>query len=151
MPRVWRKTPGPDLANLFLLGLPLGEDDLVDEEEDNHGNAAIQDRGADVIQPRGNEVPGHGHPDAVDGVNHTGDDAERDDVPHALPGDVSLTPEHPAPLDEEVDDLANDHGNHVGGEVGNAPLIRAVADDVPLEVNAEQRQVNAGETKVPGA
>ena len=39
------KTPGPAL---FFLGFALGEDDLVDEEEDDHGYAAVEDGGADV-------------------------------------------------------------------------------------------------------
>ena len=33
----------------------------------------------------------------------------------------------------------------------DASLIGTVADDVPLELDAEQRQVNAGEAEVPGA
>ena len=57
------KTPGPAL---FFLGFALGEDDLVDEEENHHAYAAVQDGGADVIQPPGDKVPGHRHPDAVE-------------------------------------------------------------------------------------
>ena len=30
-------------------GLALGEDDLIDEEEDHHGDAAVEEGGADVV------------------------------------------------------------------------------------------------------
>ena len=96
-------------------------------------------------------MTGHGGPDAVDGVDDAGDHAEGQQIPHTLTQDVALGAEHPASLDEEVDDLADEHGNHVGCEVGDAALLRAVADDVPLKLNAEQGQVDAGETKVPAA
>ena len=78
-------------ALLLFLCLALGEDDFVDEEEDHHAHAAVEDGGADVVQPAGYEVSGHGHPHAVDGVDH----AECDDIPHSLPGDISVASEHP--------------------------------------------------------
>lgn len=134
-----------------FLSFALGEDDLIDHEEHHHGDAAVEDCGADVIQPAGNEVSGYGHPDAVDGVDHAGDHAEGQHIPHTLLQDVPLGAEHEASLDEEVDDLADDHGDHIGGEVGDAALLRAVADDVPLKGNAENRQVDAGEPEIPAA
>ena len=72
-------------------------------------------------------------------------------MPHPLIGHVALAAEHEAALNEEVDDLADDHSNHVGGEVGHAALVRTVADDVPLEGDAEQGHINAREAEVPVA
>ena len=48
-----------------FLSFALGEDDLIDHEEHHHGDAAVEDCGADVIQPAGNEVSGYGHPDQL--------------------------------------------------------------------------------------
>ena len=48
-----------------FLSYALGEDDLIDHEEHHHGDAAVEDCGADVIQPAGNEVSGYGHPDQL--------------------------------------------------------------------------------------
>lgn len=81
----------------------------------------------------------HCHPDAVDGVDHAGHDAERQNVPHALPGDISLAAEHPAPLNEVVNYLANDHGNHIGSEVGDTALVCTVADTVQPQLGVCRR------------
>ena len=52
-----------------LFGLSLGKDDFVDKEEDNHGDPAVQNGGADVINGRRDKLAGHRHPNAVDGVD----------------------------------------------------------------------------------
>ena len=59
-----------------LLGFLLTEHDLVHDEENHHGYAAVEDVSADVIQPGGHEVTGHGGPDAVDGIDNAGDHTE---------------------------------------------------------------------------
>lgn len=46
-------------------------------------------------------------------------------------------------LDGEVDALADDHGDHVGAEVGQTAVGGIVAEDVPLEGLAEQGNVDA--------
>ena len=66
---------------LVLLGLAFGEDDLIDEEEDDHRDAAVQDGGADVVDEVGHQQTGHRDPDAVDGVDDAGDDAEGQHIP----------------------------------------------------------------------
>lgn len=93
------------------------EDDFVNEKEYYHGNAAIEDGSADVIEPRSHKMTGHGGPDAVDGIDHTCDHAEGQQIPHSLAEDVALGAEHPASLDEEVDHFADEHGDHIGGEI----------------------------------
>lgn len=45
-------------AKGILLGFLLAEHDFVDDEENHHGNVAIEDGSADVIQPGGHEVTG---------------------------------------------------------------------------------------------
>ena len=59
-----------------LLGFAFGEDDLVDEEEDDHRDAAVEHGGADVVDEVGHQQTGHRDPDAVDGVDDAGDDAD---------------------------------------------------------------------------
>lgn len=83
--------------------------------------------------------------------DHTGDHSEGQQIPHTLIQDVAVAAEDPGPLDEEADHLADDHGDHVGGKVGQTALLRAVADDVPLELNAEQVQVDTGEAEILAA
>ena len=64
-------------------------------------------------------------------------------APGDLLGKVDLAAEHKVALDQEVDALADDHGHHVGAEVGQAAVGGVVAEDVPLEGLAEQGDVNA--------
>jgi hypothetical protein len=59
----------------FFLFLPFGENHLIDEEEDHHGHAAVQNRRADVIDEVRHKQSGYGNPYAVDGVDDAGDDA----------------------------------------------------------------------------
>ena len=84
---------------LLLLGLALGEDDLVDKEEDHHGDTAVEHHGTDVVDKSGHEQTGHRHPDAVNGVDDAGDDAEGDDVPQDLVGQVALAAEDQVALE----------------------------------------------------
>jgi len=97
------------LAFLFL------ENDFVDDEKHNHGYAAVEDGGADVVQPGSHKVTGHSGPDAVDGVDNAGDHTEGQQVPQTLFQDIALTAEDPASLDEEVDEFSDEHGNHYNG------------------------------------
>ena len=117
----------------LLVGLALGKDDLVHKEEDHHGDAAVEDDRADVVDKRGDKQPGHCHPDAVDGVDNAGNDAEGDHIPHNLIGQVALAAEDQVALEGEVDALAHHHGHHVGAEVGQATVVHVIAQDVPLE------------------
>ena len=126
----------------------ITKDDLIYHEEDHHGDASIEDGGANIIQPAWDKRACDCHPDAVDGVDHTGDHTKRQQVPHSLVGNVALGSENPASLNKEVDDLTDNHGDHIGGKVGNTALLRTVADDVPLKLNAEQVQIDAGETEI---
>ena len=47
----------------------FGEDNFVDEEENHHRHAAVQNRRADVINKVRHQQPGYGDPYAVDGVD----------------------------------------------------------------------------------
>ena len=69
----------PALAVCFLC-LALREDDLIHKEEDDHGDAAVEDDGTDVVDEGGHKQTGHRHPDAVDGVDDAGDDTEGDHI-----------------------------------------------------------------------
>ena len=71
--------------------------------------------------------------DTVDGVDDAGDETEGQQVPADLFCQITLAAEDEAALDGEVDALADDHGHHVGAEVGQAAVGRIVAEDVPLE------------------
>ena len=64
--------------NSLLFGgfFALREDDLIHKEEDHHGDAAVEHGGADVVDEVRYQQPCHCHPDAVDGVDDAGDDAE---------------------------------------------------------------------------
>lgn len=132
----------------FLFRGTLREDDLVDEEENHHAHAAVEDGGADVIQPSGDKHPGHGNPDAVNRVHNAGNNAEGQQIPQRLVGHISLAAEDEAALDEEIDDFADDHGDHIGGEIGQAAVGRVIADDIPLKGLPEEGQVDARESKV---
>ena len=102
--------------NSLLFGgfFALREDDLIHKEEDDHGDAAVEHRGADVVDEVRHQQAGHRHPHTVDGVDDAGDDAEGQHIPADLLGKVALAAEHEVALDEEVDALANDHCNHRG-------------------------------------
>ena len=60
----------------LFCGFAFGEDDLVHEEEDDHRDAAVEHRGADVVDEIRHQQTGHSHPDAVDGVDDAGNEAE---------------------------------------------------------------------------
>ena len=121
----------------------LREDDLIHEEEDDHRDAAVQHRSADVVDEVRYQQARHRHPDAVDGVDDAGDDAERQHIPADLLCQIALAAEHKITLDGEVDALADDHGDHVGAEVGQTAVGGIVAQDVPLEGLAEEGDVDA--------
>ena len=127
----------------LFCGFAFGEDDLVHEEEDDHRDAAVEHRGADVVDEIRHQQTGHSHPDAVDGVDDAGDEAEGQQIPADLLGEVALAAEDKIALDGEIDALADDHGHHVGAEVGQAAVGGVVAEDIPLEGLAEQGDINA--------
>jgi len=93
---------------LCFLGFAFGEDDLIHNEEDHHGYAAIQNRRPDVVNSGGNILPGHRHPDAVDGIDDAGNDAEGNQIPQDLIPQLSFAAEHQIALDGEIDALADD-------------------------------------------
>ena len=126
----------------------LREDDLIHKEEDHHGDAAVEHGGADVVDKVRHQQASHGNPDAVDGVDDAGNDAEGQHIPADLLGQVALAAEHKAALDGEVDALPNDHGDHISAEVGQAAVGGVVAQDIPLEGLPEQGNVDAGPAKV---
>ena len=136
--------------NSLLFGgfFALREDDLIHKEEDDHGDAAVEHGGADVVDEVRYQQTGHRHPDAVDGVDDAGDDAEGQHIPADLFCQIALAAEHKVALDGEVDALADDHGDHVGAEVGQTAVGGIVAEDVPLEGLAEQGDVNARPAEV---
>ena len=68
----------------LFCGFAFGEDDLVHEEEDDHRDSAVEHRGADVVDEIRHQQTGHSHPDAVDGVDDAGDDAESQHIPRDL-------------------------------------------------------------------
>lgn len=74
----------------LFCGFAFGEDDLVHEEEDDHRDAAVEHRGADVVDEIRHQQTGHSHPDAVDGVDDAGDEAEGQQIPADLPGEAAL-------------------------------------------------------------
>ena len=123
--------------------LAFRKDDLIHKEEDHHGDAAVEHGGADVVDEVRHQQTSHCHPDAVDGVDNAGNDTERQQIPADLLGQIALAAEHKIALDGEVDALADDHGDHVGAEVGQAAVGGIVAQDVPLEGLAEQGDINA--------
>ena len=133
--------PFSNLRLFFLFfGFDFGvvENDFVHNEEDDHRNTTVEDCGTDVVEPAGNKASCNSNPNAVDGVDDAGNYAKRQEVPSALVKHVAVGTENVFSLNEEVDDLANDHSNHVSGEIGETALLGAVADDVPLELNAKQ-------------
>ena len=132
----------------LFCGFAFGEDDLVHEEEDDHRDAAVEHRGADVVDEIRHQQTGHSHPDAVDGVDDAGDEAEGQQIPADLLGEVALAAEDKIALDGEIDALADDHGHHVGAEVGQAAVGGVVAEDIPLEGLAEQGDVDARPAEV---
>ena len=111
--------------NSLLFGgfFALREDDLIHKEEDDHGDAAVEHGGADVVDEVRHQQTCHRHPDAVDGVDDAGDDAEGQHIPADLFCQIALAAEHKIALDGEVDALADDHGDHVGAEVGQAAVV----------------------------
>lgn len=58
---------------LYFFGFPFREDDLVDKEEDYHRNAAVEHRGADVIDKVRHQQARNRRSHAVDQVNEAGD------------------------------------------------------------------------------
>ena len=54
---------------MSLLGLSFGDDYFVGKEEDDHGNATLENHSTDVIYKGGHNQPGHHRLDAVDGVD----------------------------------------------------------------------------------
>ena len=64
----------------------LREDDLIHKEEDHHGDAAVEHGGADVVDKVRHQQASHGNPDAVDGVDDAGNDAEGQHIPADLLG-----------------------------------------------------------------
>ena len=124
--------------NLFI----LREDDFIDEEENHHRHAAVQNRCADVVDKVRHEQPCHGNPHTVDGVDDASNNAKREDIPADLLAQIALTAEHKVALNGEVDALANDHSNHVRAEIRQTAVGGIVAEDIPLECLAEQRYIN---------
>ena len=61
---------------LYFFGFPFREDDLVDKEEDYHRNAAVEHRGADVIDKVRHQQARNRRSHAVDEVNEAGDQTE---------------------------------------------------------------------------
>lgn len=61
---------------LYFFGFPFREDDLVDKEEDYHRNAAVEHRGADVIDKVRHQQARNRRSHAVDQVNEAGDQTE---------------------------------------------------------------------------
>ena len=57
--------------NVLLFGgfFALREDDLIHKEEDDHGDAAVEHGGADVVDEVRHQQTSHRHLDAVDGVD----------------------------------------------------------------------------------
>lgn len=136
------------LVSLCLLGFAFREDDLVDEEEDHHGNAAVEHGGANVIDKVRHQQACNGHPHTVDGVDNAGDQAERHKIPCDLLGQVALAAEHKVALDGEVDAFAHYHGYHVSAEIRQAAMGRVVTKDVPLKGFPKQCDRNARPAKV---
>ena len=136
--------------NSLLFGgfFALREDDLIHKEEDDHGDAAVEHGGADVVDEVGHQQTGHRDPDAVDGVDDAGDDAEGQHIPCDLLAEVALAAEDEAALDGEVNALADDHSDHVSAEVGQTAVSGVIAEDVPLEGLAEQGDVDARPAEV---
>lgn len=62
---------------LYFFGFPFREDDLVDKEEDYHRNAAVEHRGADVIDKVRHQQARNRRSHAVDQVNEAGDQTAR--------------------------------------------------------------------------
>ena len=137
-----------DLPLRFSGLLGLRENDLVDEEENNHRDTAVEHHGTDVVDEVGHEHTGDSYPHAVDGVDDAVDDDEGHDVPGDLPGQVALAAEDEVALDGEVDDLADGHGDHVGAEVAQAAVGGVIAEDVPLEGLAEEGNRDAGPAEI---
>ena len=86
----------------------LREDDLIHKEEDDHGDAAVEHGGADVVDEVRHQQTSHRHPDAVDGIDDAGDDAERQQIPADLFCQIALAAEHEIALNGEIDALADD-------------------------------------------
>ena len=126
----------------------LREDDLIHKEEDHHGDAAVEHGGADVVDKVRHQQASHRHPDAIDGVDDAGDEAEGQHIPADLLGQVALAAEHKAALDGEVDALPDDHGDHISAEVGQTAVSGVVAQDIPLEGLPEQGDVDAGPAEI---
>lgn len=61
---------------LYFFGFPFREDDLVDKEEDYHRNAAVEHRGADVIDKVRHQQARNRRSHAVGEVNEAGDQTE---------------------------------------------------------------------------
>ena len=141
-PGEYRKNHPCSCRALFCL-LAFREDDLIHKEEDDHGDAAVEHGGANVVDEVWHQQPSHRHPDAVDGVDDAGNDAERQQIPAHLICNVAFAAEHEIALDREVDALTDDHGDHVSTEVGQTSVSGIVAQNVPLEGLAEEGDVNA--------
>ena len=73
-----------DERSVCLVGLALREDDLIHKEEDDHGNAAVEHGGTDVVDEVRHQQTCHRHPDAVDGVDDAGNNAKRQQIPADL-------------------------------------------------------------------
>ena len=74
----------------FAVRLFIFENNFIHDEEYHHGDAAVQDCGSDIVQPRRYKVTGYSRPGAVDGVHDAGHHTERQKIPHALAQDIPL-------------------------------------------------------------
>ena len=91
-PGEYRKNHPCSCRALFCL-LAFREDDLIHKEEDDHGDAAVEHGGANVVDEVWHQQPSHRHPDAVDGVDDAGNDAERQQIPAHLICNVAFAAE----------------------------------------------------------
>ena len=93
------RATGIFIVRLVFLLLSLGEDDFIHEEENDHRDTAVQNGGADVVDEVRHQQAGHCHPHTVDGVDDAGDEAESQQIPADLLGEVALAAEDEAALD----------------------------------------------------
>ena len=120
------------------LGRLIGEDNLVNEEEDYHRYAALDNGGKKVVKNGRKECGCNANPNAVDRVNDNGYYAPSNEVDRALDSDVTLAAEGELSLHKEVDNLTEERSNKECDEVCEAANLLLITDYVEGEGYAEE-------------
>jgi hypothetical protein len=104
------KKPTNLLCEFFLLG-SVGEDDLVNEEENNHRDTTLKEGRAKVVNQVGKEVNSNSCPNAIYSVNNYSYKAPSCEIDGTLIQDITITTECKLSLHQEIDNFTEERSN----------------------------------------